>query len=127
MIEFIYFHEIITEPLKFETGKPVKPDELRKIESIVNEQIEAELDVFAKEATLTDAKRINGLRAVFGEVSYSSFLIFLCSSVSHKLNLRSYSWSFSSRLQYVIYLCNIGLSRPSEGCVNWPKSGGSSC
>lgn len=34
----------------------------------MNDQIKAELDVFAKEATLSDAKRINGLRAVFGEV-----------------------------------------------------------
>ncbi|KAL6997973.1 alanine--tRNA ligase [Sarracenia purpurea var. burkii] len=49
-------------------GQPVKPDELRKIESIVNEQIKAELEVYAKEANLTDAKRIKGLRAVFGEV-----------------------------------------------------------
>lgn len=35
----------------------------------MNEQIQEELDVFAKEVTLADAKRINGLRAVFGEVS----------------------------------------------------------
>ncbi|KAL6982568.1 alanine--tRNA ligase [Sarracenia purpurea var. burkii] len=49
-------------------GQPVKPEELRKIESIVNEQIKAELEVYAKEANLTDAKRIKGLRAVFGEV-----------------------------------------------------------
>lgn len=34
----------------------------------MNEQIKAELDVFAKEVTLVEAKRINGLRAVFGEV-----------------------------------------------------------
>lgn len=47
----------------------MKPEELKKIESIVNEQIKAELDVFAKETKLADAKRINGLRAVFGEVS----------------------------------------------------------
>ena len=46
----------------------MKPEELRRIESIVNEQIKAELDVFAKEAKLADAKRVNGLRAVFGEV-----------------------------------------------------------
>ena len=46
----------------------MKPEELRKIESIVNEQIKAELDVFAKETKLADAKRVNGLRAVFGEV-----------------------------------------------------------
>lgn len=49
-------------------GKPVDADNLRRIESIVNEQIKAELDVNAKEVTLADAKRINGLRAVFGEV-----------------------------------------------------------
>ena len=55
------------------TGKPVQSEELRKIESIVNEQIKAELDVYAKEAKLTDAKRVNGLRAVFGEVSFYSF------------------------------------------------------
>ncbi|XAR54282.1 Alanine--tRNA ligase [Bertholletia excelsa] len=61
---------VLPEKLRFDFshGKPVKPDELRRIESIVNEQIEAELDVFAKEASLTDAKRVHGLRAVFGEV-----------------------------------------------------------
>ena len=61
---------VLPEKLRFDFshGKPVKPDELRKIESIVNEQIKAELDVFAKEATLSDAKGIKGLRAVFGEV-----------------------------------------------------------
>lgn len=55
---------------------------MRKIESIVNEQIKAEMDVFAKEATLSEAKQINGLRAVFGEVSltccYSCFLSRSC-------------------------------------------------
>lgn len=60
-------------------GKPVDADNLRRIESIVNEQIKAELDVSAKEATLAEAKRINGLRAVFGEVSnvFSKFLLVL--------------------------------------------------
>ncbi|VFQ73750.1 unnamed protein product [Cuscuta campestris] len=61
---------VLPEKLRydFSHGKPVKPEELQKIESIVNEQIEAEMDVFSQEATLTDAKRIKGLRAVFGEV-----------------------------------------------------------
>ena len=63
--------------LEFWTGKPVHPDHLRMIESIVNEQINAELDVFSKEASLADAKSINGLRAVFGEVSRNSFMIIL--------------------------------------------------
>ncbi|MED6218474.1 hypothetical protein PIB30_026946 [Stylosanthes scabra] len=61
---------VLPEKLRFDFshGKPVDPDNLRKIESIVNEQIRAELDVNAKEVTLAEAKRINGLRAVFGEV-----------------------------------------------------------
>ncbi|KAM3381587.1 alanine-tRNA ligase [Capsicum galapagoense] len=61
---------VLPEKLRFDFshGKPVKPEELRKIESIVNEQIKAELDVFSKEAKLSDAKSIKGLRAVFGEV-----------------------------------------------------------
>ncbi|PIN00725.1 Alanyl-tRNA synthetase [Handroanthus impetiginosus] len=61
---------VLPEKLRFDFshGKPVKPEELRKIESIVNEQIQAELDVFSKETKLAEAKRINGLRAVFGEV-----------------------------------------------------------
>lgn len=61
---------VLPEKLRFDFshGKPVHPDHLRKIESIVNDQIKAELDVFANEATLADAKRITGLRAVFGEV-----------------------------------------------------------
>ncbi|GAB4830892.1 hypothetical protein Ancab_004918 [Ancistrocladus abbreviatus] len=50
------------------TRKLVQNEELRKIETIVNDQIKADLDVYAKEVTLFDAKRINGLRAVFGEI-----------------------------------------------------------
>jgi alanyl-tRNA synthetase len=34
----------------------------------VNQQIKDELEVSAQEIKLADAKRINGLRAVFGEV-----------------------------------------------------------
>ncbi|KHN32273.1 Alanine--tRNA ligase, partial [Glycine soja] len=61
---------VLAEKLRFDFshGKPIEADNLRRIESIVNEQIKAELDVSAKEATLAEAKGINGLRAVFGEV-----------------------------------------------------------
>ncbi|XP_043696379.1 alanine--tRNA ligase-like isoform X1 [Telopea speciosissima] len=61
---------VLPEKLRFDFshGRPVHPDDLRKIESIVNKQIMDELTVFAKEATLAAAKRIVGLRAVFGEV-----------------------------------------------------------
>lgn len=71
------------------TGKPVQPEDLRKIESIVNQQIKEKLEVFAREIKLADAKRINGLRAVFGEVSFLtqldipySLVSFGCSAVS---------------------------------------------
>ncbi|KAJ9678379.1 hypothetical protein PVL29_020528 [Vitis rotundifolia] len=61
---------VLPEKLRFDFshGKPIHPDHLRRIESIVNDQIEDELDVYGKEAALADAKRINGVRAVFGEV-----------------------------------------------------------
>ncbi|KAL6321456.1 hypothetical protein AAG906_016555 [Vitis piasezkii] len=61
---------VLPEKLRFDFshGKPIHPDHLRRIESIVNDQIKDELDVYGKEATLADAKRINGLRAVFGEI-----------------------------------------------------------
>ncbi|CAN7131186.1 unnamed protein product [Brassica rapa subsp. narinosa] len=62
---------VLPEKLRFDfshVGKPVDPEDLRKIESIVNKQIKDELDVFSKEAVLSEAKRIKGLRAVFGEV-----------------------------------------------------------
>ncbi|GLT37444.1 hypothetical protein SLA2020_117610 [Shorea laevis] len=61
---------VLPEKLRFDFSHSgsVKPEDLRKIESIVNNQIREELDVFTKEATLSEALRINGLRAVFGEV-----------------------------------------------------------
>ncbi|MQM06933.1 hypothetical protein Taro_039764 [Colocasia esculenta] len=61
---------VLPEKLRFDFshGKPIQPEELQKIESIVNQQIEDQLDVFASETKLADAKSIVGLRAVFGEV-----------------------------------------------------------
>lgn len=52
----------------FSHGKPIPASDLRKIETIVNKQIKDELEVYAKEASLMESKRIMGLRAVFGEV-----------------------------------------------------------
>lgn len=46
--------------------------ELGKIEAIVRQQIADALPVYAKEAPLADARKIVGLRAVFGEVSTSA-------------------------------------------------------
>ncbi|XP_030453528.1 alanine--tRNA ligase [Syzygium oleosum] len=61
---------VLPEKLRFDFshGKPVDPEVLRRIESIVNEQIKAELDVYAKDTPLPKAKGINSLRAVFGEI-----------------------------------------------------------
>ncbi|URD94289.1 DHHA1 domain [Musa troglodytarum] len=61
---------VLPEKLRFDFshGKPVHPEDLRKIESIVNQQIKDELNVYASEATLAAAKQIVGLRAVFGEI-----------------------------------------------------------
>lgn len=65
----VSIHVEVLRKIGIRVGKPVDAELLRKIESIVNDQIDQALDVFAKEATLAEAKRINGLRAVFGEVS----------------------------------------------------------
>eukprot|EP00268_Persea_americana_P036897 TRINITY_DN3643_c0_g1_i1.p1 TRINITY_DN3643_c0_g1~~TRINITY_DN3643_c0_g1_i1.p1 ORF type:complete len:1003 (+),score=232.52 TRINITY_DN3643_c0_g1_i1:69-3077(+) len=61
---------VLPEKLRFDFshGKPIHPNNLREIEEIVNQQIKDELDVYGREANLVDAKRIVGLRAVFGEV-----------------------------------------------------------
>ncbi|XP_078444077.1 alanyl-tRNA synthetase [Wolffia australiana] len=61
---------VLPEKLRFDFshGKPIQPKDLGKIESIVNKQIEDQLDVFARETSLAVAKQIAGLRAVFGEV-----------------------------------------------------------
>ncbi|KAG8498229.1 hypothetical protein CXB51_007252 [Gossypium anomalum] len=65
---------VLPEKLRFDFSHDpnrdgaINADHLRKIEAIVNEQIKSELDVYSKEVTLAEAKRINGLRAVFGEV-----------------------------------------------------------
>ncbi|KAI3860488.1 hypothetical protein MKW92_015328 [Papaver armeniacum] len=51
----------------FSHGKPIPPNDSRRIESIMNEKIEDEMDVYANDATLADDKRISGLESVFGE------------------------------------------------------------
>ncbi|KAH9543369.1 hypothetical protein CY35_13G061100 [Sphagnum magellanicum] len=61
---------VAPEKLRFDFshGKPIDPKDLGRIEAIVSQQIRDELPVYAKEASLAEAKRIMGLRAVFGEV-----------------------------------------------------------
>ncbi|WCJ24759.1 Alanine--tRNA ligase [Euphorbia peplus] len=92
----------------FSHGKPVDPDHLRKIECIVNNQIKAELEVYAKEATVSEAKQINGLRAVFGEVYPDPVRVV---SIGQK-GLRSWiRWSESCSWAY---LCSIVSKRSSS-------------
>jgi hypothetical protein len=55
--------------LPISAGKGVGAKELGKIEAIVRQQIADALPVFARDAPLAEARKIVGLRAVFGEVS----------------------------------------------------------
>ncbi len=51
----------------FSASAPIAPEQTERIESIVRSQISLDLPVCADTAPLPLAKRINGLRAVFGE------------------------------------------------------------
>lgn len=57
------------EKLRFDFThtQPVSPEEIARVEHIVNHQIEQDLTVFADLAPLNKAESIAGLRAVFGE------------------------------------------------------------
>ncbi|KAJ1643212.1 Alanine--tRNA ligase [Coemansia asiatica] len=52
----------------FSCKNAIKPEEIREIEAICNKDILANLAVYAKEVPLSEAREIQGLRAVFGEV-----------------------------------------------------------
>ncbi len=51
----------------FSLARPVTPEEIAKLDQEVSASIKAGLDVFAQVTPLEQAKRIKGLRAVFGE------------------------------------------------------------
>ena len=51
----------------FSAKGALSADELKQIELICNQTIEKGLQVYAKDASLSDAKKIDGLRAVFDE------------------------------------------------------------
>jgi alanyl-tRNA synthetase len=51
----------------FSAKGAMTPDELKQTELICNRMIEQSLKVYAKDASLIEAKQINGLRAVFDE------------------------------------------------------------
>jgi len=52
----------------FAAGEPVTDEQIRAIETIVRDALARDLTVHADAAPLDEAKQINGLRAVFGEV-----------------------------------------------------------
>lgn len=51
----------------FSAKGAMTPDELKHTELICNKMIDQSLKVYAKDASLSEAKQINGLRAVFDE------------------------------------------------------------
>ncbi len=51
----------------FSHSGPVKEDEAKSIEQRVNDAIRANLEVFAEAAPIGEARKVSGLRAVFGE------------------------------------------------------------
>jgi len=52
----------------FSHNKPVTGEQIQQAQDIVNAQIKENLFVHIREVALADAQKINGLRAVFGEV-----------------------------------------------------------
>lgn len=57
----------------FTTNKPLKPDQLATVETICNDIIKQGLEVYTQDSAQAEAKRIQGLRAVFGE-TYPDFV-----------------------------------------------------
>jgi alanyl-tRNA synthetase len=51
----------------FSHNKPLTREEVERIENLCNEQIKADYPVYTQEVTQGDARKINTLRAVFGE------------------------------------------------------------
>jgi alanyl-tRNA synthetase len=51
----------------FSHGKPLTDEQSARVQALVHEKIEADLPVYAETVSLEQGKRINGLRAVFGE------------------------------------------------------------
>jgi len=51
----------------FSHSKALTPEEVDRIESLCNEQIKADYEVFTREVAQADARKVNTLRAVFGE------------------------------------------------------------
>eukprot|EP00471_Norrisiella_sphaerica_P003540 CAMPEP_0184483716 /NCGR_PEP_ID=MMETSP0113_2-20130426/5386_1 /TAXON_ID=91329 /ORGANISM="Norrisiella sphaerica, Strain BC52" /LENGTH=960 /DNA_ID=CAMNT_0026864283 /DNA_START=84 /DNA_END=2966 /DNA_ORIENTATION=+ len=51
----------------FSADRGLKVDEISKVEEVVCKQIDQKYEVFRRPTQIADAKKINGLRAVFGE------------------------------------------------------------
>jgi len=61
--------EVVPEKLRFDFNgsKPLTLEEIEGVEKVVQSQIKQELPVHRRPTAIADAKKINGLRAVFGE------------------------------------------------------------
>lgn len=55
----------------------MKLDELKKVQNEVNRIVNGDEEVYTLLARLDDAKKINGLRAMFSEVSFISGMLLL--------------------------------------------------
>lgn len=67
-----HFHKIMLTSVNYfivSFQKAMTVKEVRKTEDIVNEVIAKDQEVYAKVTPLADAKAIQGLRAIFDEVS----------------------------------------------------------
>lgn len=61
----------------FNNNGPVSIDDLHKVEQICTDKLSKELEVSAAEVPLSQAQKIKGLRAVFGEVFFNQYLKFI--------------------------------------------------
>ena len=73
----------------------MKTDEIKRVEEIANEIVAKKQDIYAKDIPLAMAKAIQGLRAIFDEVSAKYFIP--CPSSSLDLVLSVMVWPLSQQ------------------------------
>jgi alanyl-tRNA synthetase len=78
----------------FTHGKALTPEEVQRIEQLVNEKIYLDLPVVARIMPLNEAKKIPGLRAVFGEKYPDPVRVLLIGTDQPELVTRAHSVEF---------------------------------
>lgn len=58
----------------FTSNQGLKPEQVKAVEETAQKLIDTQKQVYAKECKTEEAKKINGLRAVFGEVTIKRVL-----------------------------------------------------